>query len=283
MTRRWISMILVIVFVLGTCTSCSLARYQETVTVMDVEGVEVIYKESASKREATAIVEGIPVLCEYYPNTDECNLFIDDEPIPVHIVEHEDRIEVFLEEEYLSNYEDQVVGQLALTLTYAIPKLLFCAMVLLTLTYSASKRKRTYISADALAKVINGVRNSVQTFKKYFVKEADAATAIRTGRLTKTNAYYPAYLSGRAVMVCVANEITNWEAVTRLQNGYDVFATTAYAACWAAVKAATEKSKAYAAIPHTSHDEGYYPHYHAAGRRWVNNPRYFPHAWFPVG
>ena len=106
MTRRWISMILVIVFVLGTCTSCSLARYQETVTVMDVEGVEVIYKESASKREATAIVEGIPVLCEYYPNTDECNLFIDDEPIPVHIVEHEDRIEVFLEEEYLSRRFD---------------------------------------------------------------------------------------------------------------------------------------------------------------------------------
>ena len=282
MARRWISILLVVVFIFGTCTSCSVVQSQEIVTVLNVEGVEVLYKQSPEKREASTTVEGIPIVCEYYPETEECTLRVDDETIPVHIVEHEDRLEVFLEEEYLSNYDEKVVGQMALTMTLAIPAFLFCAMILLTLTYSTSKRKKTYISLDALGRVISGIRSSVQTFKKYRVKDADAATAIRTGKLRKYNTYYPAYLSGRAVMVCVWSEISEGAAVTRLVNGLDVFSSSDYAACWAAVKAApTSRHKASASVPHSAHDEGYYPHYHAEGRKWVNNPQFSPHAWFP--
>lgn len=97
--------------------------------------------------------------------------------------------------------------------------------------------------------------------------------------MKKTNTYYSAYLNGDSVMV--GGEIPLWIAVLRLQNGQDVFATSAFAAGYAAMKASTSKGKFYASSPHQSHTEGGYPHYHAYGRKWVNNSQYAPHAWYP--
>ena len=134
-------------------------------------------------------------------------------------------------------------------------------------------------SADAIGTVISGVRYNTSTYSRYRTIDVDAATAIRFGRMNKYNAYYEAYLKGNTVMI--SRQISQYQAVWRMETGRDVFATSAYAAGWVATQAATVNGVFASGNPHSSHKDGGYPHYHAYGRRWVNNSLHSPHAWYP--
>lgn len=114
------------------------------------------------------------------------------------------------------------------------------------------------------------------TYYRYRAVDVDAATAIRYGKMDKYNTYYEAYLINNNVYI--SNEISRWGAVSRLESGYDVFATSEFAARFVCMQASTKNGMP---IQHQSRGEGYYPHYHPLGRRWVNNRNYAPHCWYP--
>ena len=135
------------------------------------------------------------------------------------------------------------------------------------------------VSANALGNVIGGIKNNTKTYYRYREYDATAADAIRFGRMKKYNTCYKAYLSGNTVMI--GQEITEWEAIMRMTNGYDIFATSAYVAGRVANSAATYKGVFNSGEPHAAHRDGEYPHYHAFGRRWYKNRAHSPHAWYP--
>lgn len=279
MVRKFIALLLTICMVASMFVGCSNSQESFAVSSIQAGDLDITVVETQEKREASTTVEGVSLKCEHFFDTDEYLLYLDEEPIELTVTEYDEHIEVFLVNEVNTNYDEQVVGQMVLTLALATPAFIATAKVLLAVAAGYAATVAIYASANAIATVIGEVRTSSQVYKRYRTIDITAADAIRYGRMKKTNTYYSAYLNGNSVMV--GGEITLWMAVLRLQNGQDVFATSEFAAIYACTKASTSKNSGKTLIHHMASDEGYYPHYHPLGRHWYKNYNYAPHCWYP--
>lgn len=277
MTRKFIALLLVISLLFCMFPGC--AKENSTITEMQIDGYDISLEENREKRTASTIVEGIAMKCEYLIDTNEYWLYLDDEPIKLRVntLENGD-VEVFASEEWTES-SDEVIGQFALTLSFAVPALIAAAKALVCAVACVAATATICVSANALGNVIGGIKNNTKTYYRYREYDATAADAIRFGRMKKYNTCYKAYLSGNTVMI--GQEITEWEAIMRMTNGYDIFATSAYVAGRVANSAATYKGVFNSGEAHAAHRDGEYPHYHAFGRRWYKNRAHSPHAWYP--
>ena len=277
MTRKFIALLLVISLLFCMFPGC--AKENSTITEMQIDGYDISLEENREKRTASTIVEGIAMKCEYLIDTNEYWLYLDDEPIilRVNTLENGD-VEVFASEEWTES-SNEVIGQFALTLSFAVPALIAAAKALVCAVACVAATATICVSANALGNVIGGIKNNTKTYYRYREYDATAADAIRFGRMKKYNTCYKAYLSGNTVMI--GQEITEWEAIMRMTNGYDIFATSAYVAGRVANSAATYKGVFNSGEAHAAHRDGEYPHYHAFGRRWYKNRAHSPHAWYP--
>lgn len=277
MTRKFIALLLVISLLFCMFPGC--AKENSTITEMQIDGYDISLEENREKRTASTTVEGIAMKCEYLIDTNEYWLYLDDEPIKLRVntLENGD-VEVFASEEWTES-SDEVIGQFALTLSFAVPALIAAAKALVCAVACVAATATICVSANALGNVIGGIKNNTKTYYRYREYDATAADAIRFGRMKKYNTCYKAYLSGNTVMI--GQEITEWEAVMRMTNGYDIFATSAYVAGRVANSAATYRGVFNSGEAHAAHRDGEYPHYHAFGRRWYKNRAHSPHAWYP--
>ncbi len=281
MTRKLIALLLVISLSFCMISGCS-GNQQElaTNTTVEVDGYDISVKETNTKREATTTVEGVPLTCEHIFDTKECLLYINEEPIELEVTIVNDGIEVCLASELeQNNLNEAVVAQSALVASIAAPSFITAAKYLMAISILGYASKNVAASADAIGNVISGVRYNKRTYNRYRTIDISAADAIRFGKMRKSNTYYEAYLKGNTVFI--SREITQYEAIWRLQSGRDVFSTSNFAAQYACVRASTNAFRGKPVTYHSSSGEGYYPHYHPLGRRWVNDSRYAPHCWFP--
>lgn len=279
MTRKLVALLLVVSMVFCMFAGCAFKQEMVTTTTVEMDGYDITVEETASRRTASATVEGIPMKCEHNFNTDEYWLYInEEEPIQLEVAVLDNNLIAISEvgtQTILT--DDMVAGQFVLTLSWAVPALIVAAKALICTAVGVTATATVCVAADAIGNVIGGVRSSSRTYYSYRTIDVSAADAIRYGRLNRTNAYFEAYLSNNTVYI--GKQISQWSAVWRLERGYDVFATSAFAAGYACLQASTVRGKD---IPnHTSSSEGYYPHYHPLGRRWVNNPSSAPHCWYP--
>lgn len=277
MKRKLVALFLVVSMVFCMFAGCANKQEMVTTTTVEMDGYDITVKETNTKREATTTVEGVPITCEHTLDSDEYWLHLSDVSYELDVQVLEDCIEVKFKDEVTSiDYEDVVVGQ-SLTLTLAVPSFIIAGKALICTLVGFGTTATVYVAADAIGDVIGGVRSSKSTYYSYRTIDVAAADAIRYGRLNRTNAYFEAYLSNNTVYI--GKQISQWNAVSRLERGYDVFATSAFAAGYACLQASTVRGKD---IPnHTNSSEGYYPHYHPLGRRWVKNPNSAPHCWYP--
>ena len=246
---------------------------------LQIDGYDISLEESREKRTASTTVEGVAMKCEYLIDTNEYWLYLDDEPIKLRVNTLENgNVEVFTSEEWTEK-NDEVIGQFVLTLSFAVPALIAAAKALVCAVACVAVTATICVSADALGNVIGGIKNNTKTYYRYREYDVTAADAIRFGRMKKINTCYKAYLSGNTVMI--GQEITEWEAIMRMTNGYDIFATSAYVAGRVANSAATYRGVFNSGEAHAAHRDGEYPHYHAFGRRWYKNRAHSPHAWYP--
>lgn len=278
MERKFLSLLLVVSMIL--CLFVGFTNKQEIVTtIIPMDGYDITIEETASKRISSTIVEGIPMKCENNFKTDEYWFHINEgEPIQLEVGVLDNNLIVISEVESKTiPTDDVVVGQFVLTLSLASPTLIIAAKALICTAVGVTATAIVCVAADAIGNVIGSVRSSKRTYYSYRTIDVAATDAIRFGRFNRTNAYFEAYLSNN--IVYIGRQISQWDAVWRLEKGYDVFATSAFAAGYACLQASTVRGKD---IPnHISSSEGYYPHYHPLGRRWVNNTNFAPHCWYP--
>lgn len=275
MTRKLISLALVVSMLV--CAFTGLVSNKAVTTTITVDGYNVTIQETEDTRTTCTTVEGIPMKCERNLSTDEYWLYINENsPIQLEVEQLDDAHIAITEVNNMFSSNIEVVGQFVLTLSLAVPTFIAAAKILICTAASVTLTASICISADAIGNVIGGIRSNTFTYYRYRLVDIDAATAIRTGKVRKYNTYYEAYLCNNKVFI--GQEISRWGAVSRLECGYDVFATSAFAARFACMQASTRKGTP---TNHQSSGEGYYPHYHPLGRRWVNNRNYAPHCWYP--
>lgn len=276
MTRKLISLVLVVSMLV--CVFTGLTSSKTVTTTITVDGYNITVRETQGTRTTHTTVEGIPMKCERNLSTDEYWLYIN-EANPIQLeVEHLDDTHIAISEitNTMVSSDTEVAGQFVLTLSFAIPTFIAAAKILICTAAAVTLTSAIYVSANAIGNVIGGVRSNTMTYCRYRCVDLDAATAIRYGKMEKKNSYYEAVLRNNTVYI--GREISRWGAVSRLECGYDVFATSAFAASFACAQASTRRGTP---TYHQSSGEGYYPHYHPLGRRWVNNRNYAPHCWYP--
>lgn len=279
MARKLVALALVVSMIFCMFAGCSSTQEKGTTKTVQMSDLNISVVETESKREASTTVEGVSLKCEHYFDTDEYLLYLEEEPIHLNVSTLDDRIEVYMADEAIADYEEGVVGQLVLTLSLATPTFIAAAKALLAIAAGYAATTAVCVSADALGTVIGGIRSNSKVYTRLRTIDVSAADAIRFGRMRKTNTYYEAYLSGDTVMV--SREISQWEAISRLERGRDVFATSEFAAIYVCLAATTNNNRNKILTKHESRGDGYYPHYHPLGRRWVNNPYHSPHCWYP--
>lgn len=279
MTRKLVALILVVSMILCMFTGCASTQETSTTTIVQTSDLDISVVETEGKREASTTVEGVSLKCEHNFDTDEYWLYLEEEPIHLNVATFEDHIEVYMADEAVADYEEGVVGQLVLTLSLATPTFIAAAKTLLAIAAGYTVTTTVCVSADALGTVIGGIRSNSKVYTRLRTIDVPAADAIRFGRMKKTNTYYEAYLSGNTVMV--SREISQWEAIIRLERGKDVFATSEFAAIYACLAATTNNNRGKDLIHHTTNKEGYYPHYHPLGRHWYKDYDSAPHCWYP--
>lgn len=278
MARKFLVIILTICMVF--CMFSGFESTNNSTIEMDVDGYDISIEETPVKRVASTIVEGVPMKCEHIFDTDEYCLYLQEDPIQLKVNALENgTIEVFTTEEWDESQEDKVIGQAVLTLSLAAPAAISAAKALICAAAGLAITKCISVSADALGNVIGGIRYNTTTYYRYRYVSISAADAIRFGRMNRYNTCYIAYLSGNTVMI--GSEISEWQAINRMKNGYDIFGTSAYVAGRVANAAATYRGVFYSGEPHDGHRDGQYPHYHAFGRRWYKDRTHSPHAWYP--
>ena len=281
MKRKLLAILLTVSMLFCMLSGC--ASKQKTTTVMSVRventDLDIVVEETETRKTASTTYEGVPMKCEHLFDTDEYWLYLEEEPIKLKVNTLDNgTIEVFTTNEW-NEANDEVVGQFVLTASLMVPGFIAAAKTLIGITIGVVVTKYICFSANALGNVIGGIRSSSSTYYRYRHVDITAADAIRFGRMTRYNTYYIAYLSGNTVMI--GREINQWTAVYRLKNGYDVFATNDYSAFRATYQAAVWTGKG-GIIKHTYEtSDGYYPHYHPVGRKWVNNPMSYPQCWYP--
>ena len=280
MKRKLLALVLVVSMIFCMFTGFTSTQKSDLPQTLQASGYNITVVEKNNRREASTVVEGVPIKCEHKLDTDEYLLYLEEEPIHLNVTTFDDHIEVSMADEVVSNLEDQVVGQYVLTFTLAVPAFISAAKVLLAVAAGYAATAVVYVSANAIGNVIGGIRYNTKTYQRYRAVDTSAAVAIRFGRMNRYNTYYVAYLSGSTVMV--GREISRWEATMRLQQGYDVFATSEFAAIYVCLAATTNNNRG---KPLTHHSfisgEGYYPHYHPLGRHWYKNYAFAPHCWYP--
>lgn len=290
MIRKFVAVLLAVTMIICMLASCASTKEQKntevettefTTTTEDGTELNVVVTQTSVKREAFTTVEGIPMKCEHFFNDNETWLYFNDQdPMQINVVQNEEKIEVFwLNNGSSTDIEETVVGQYVLTLSLAVPSMIAAAKTIICVAVGVATTASVLIAADLYGNVIGGIRYSSSSYYMYQDIDAEAAYAIRYGRLSPYNTVYTAELSGNTVMI--GYEISEWMAVNRLKNGYDVFATTPFAAAYVCAKAATLKNIGKNPTFHRVAEEGYYPHFHPLGRHWYKNYNYAPHCWFP--
>lgn len=279
MTRKFISMALVVSMLL--CIFCGFISNNSLTTNINVDGYNITVEENQTTKTTSTIVEGVPMKCERNLTTDEYLLYINDsEPIQLEVTLLDDThiaISDVSDNADFSNTE--VIGQYVLTLSLAVPSFISAAKLLVCAAASVTLTSYICVSANAIGNVIGGIRSNSKTYYRYRAVDVDAATAIRYGKMDKYNTYYEAYLNNNTVYV--GQEISRWAAVSRLECGYDVFATSEFAALYVCIAATTSNNRNKTLIRHTNSGEGYYPHIHPLGRHWYKNYTSAPHCWYP--
>lgn len=276
MERKFIAILLAISMLFCMLVGCS--KTESMITEVVIDGFEITIEETKAKRTASTTVEDIPVKCEYLIDTDEYWLYLTEEPIQLKVnVLDNGAVEILTCSEWDEYHEDEVVGQFALTASIASSTAILSAKTLICALIGVTVTSRVFVSADAIGNVIGGIRYNTKTYYKYRQIDMAAADAIRLGRMNRNNAYFTAMLKNNTVMVGM--KISQTEAVRRLEFGQDVFATSAFAAGYVCLQASTVRGKD---IPnHQATNEGFFPHYHPLGRRWVQNRLFAPHCWYP--
>lgn len=280
MTRKLLAIILTVSMLLCMLSSCASPQKSTTISVqVDSQNLDIVVEETEKRRSASTTYEGVPMKCEHWLDTDEYWLYLEEEPIKLKVNTLDNEvIEVFTVDEWKES-KDDVIGQFVLTTSLMVPGFITAAKILIGISIGVVVTQTIYLSANALGNVIGGIRYNTNTYYRYRQVDISAADAIRFGRLSKYNTCYNAYLSGNTVMI--GQEITEWQAINRMKNGYDIFATSAYVAGRVANAAATYKGVFNSGSSHSAHRDGEYPHYHAFGRRWYKNRNHSPHAWYP--
>lgn len=281
MSRKLLAILLAVSLLLCMLSGCTSKQNATTTISVEVEDtdLDIVVEETEKKKTASTTYEGVPMKCEHLFDTDEYWLYLEEKPIKLKVNTLDDgTIEVFTTSEW-KEVNDEVVGQFVLTASMMVPGFITAAKLLIGITIGVTVTKTICLSANALGNVIGGIRSNSNTYHRYRQVDITAADAIRFGKASKYNTCYVAYLSGNTVMI--GQEITEWQAINRMKNGYDIFATSAYVAGRVANAAATYKGVFNSGEAHAAHRDGEYPHYHAFGRRWYKNVNHSPHAWYP--
>ena len=135
MARKLVALLLVVSMAFCMFAGCANIPEIVTTTTVEVDGYDIIVKETNTKREASTTVEGIPITCENIFDTQECWLYISEEPIELAVTILEDGLEVYLASELTEdNLEERVVAQSALVLSIATPSLINAAKYLIAIS-----------------------------------------------------------------------------------------------------------------------------------------------------
>lgn len=213
--------------------------------------------------EVTNTVDDITLKVEYAKNNDKYTLYRDEMAYDLSTTKYGNDLVIDLEDNDNRNYEGVVVGQCPLVIPLVLwtPALIEAAQLTIAAAVAVVGTYTVWYSVDSIAKTID---------------ESRVETKVRE-ETKKVSGYYAAALVGGTVVI--SKQITYEEAVARLIAGIDVFATTREAAKIATLAATVPNQKC---IFHNAHDvgEGFYPHYHPGGRKWIMNANYLPHCWF---
>lgn len=279
MTRKLVALLLVVSMVFCMFAGCANKQELVTTSTVEVNGYNITIKESMAKRESSSTLDGVTVKCEYVFEQQEYWLYINEEPLKLGVTIVDDGLEVSLANEIdIGDIENSVVAQMALVASISSPLFIDLSKNLVAIAVLGYVTSKISVSLDTIGGIISGVRTNSKTYYHYRTIDIAAADAIRFGKIDRSiDAYYEAYLKGNTVFI--SKSISQYQAVWRLKNGYDVFAISDYAALSATYKAAVWPENG-GIIKHTYSSEQY-PHYHPVGRKWINNPSSYPHCWYP--
>jgi hypothetical protein len=215
--------------------------------------------------EAINTIDNTILKVKYTKDIDEYSLYRDDIEYGLDVTKYGNDLVIDLGEAQPLNYDGIVIGQCPLVIPLILwtPALIEAAQITIAATIAVVGTYTLWYSVDSIAKTIDTTSAQVKVQEKEKTK--------------KSTGYYSAALAGSKVVI--SNQITYEQAVARLIAGMDVFATSKIAASAAAFAATAPPSKL---IYHLAHDtgDGFYPHYHPGGRKWIMNPNHEPHCWF---
>ncbi|MDF2865623.1 MAG: hypothetical protein K0R72_432 [Clostridia bacterium] len=229
----------------------------------------VITTKANGNIEVINTIDDTTLKVKYAKDVDKYTLYRDEIAYDLSTQKYGDNLVIDLAQTDPQNYDGVVVGQFAFAIPLILwtPALIEAAQITIAAAVAVVGTYTVWYSVDSIAKTIDANKVNVKVQEKVEEKED-----------TKKNSpYYSAALAGGVVVI--NKQITYEAAVARLIAGMDVFATTREAAKAAALAATVPTTKY---IYHKAHDvgEGFYPHYHPGGRKWIVNPNHEPHCWF---
>ncbi len=281
MSRKILAVLLAIVMIVVIIPTTAFAQTEET--------TEPTIIETSDKVMAKQEVDGCVVQYEYLKETEESYLSIANERYKLDVQMVDDVLLVSMSSEAENTYETKVVAQVT-TATIAVGfctvAVVYAAKDVIVAGLSKAVQASTSaieIAADSIANTINKIRANKITTKNVTAassakRKVAVAAITKIKKAKKDNKDY--YFSARLVngTVYIGKQISYSQAVSRLRSGLDVFASGQQAAQKAA-KAASPRKRA---APHGSHHsgDGNFPHFHATGVKWKNNPKHEPHCWY---
>jgi len=229
-------------------------------------------------------VDGSNVKCSYEKDTDNYYLYLDDVEYELNVDMYDGCAMVYMSHESSTTNTNEFIAQsataLTLTAAYWSPKIIAAAKVVISSVIKITLAVAAYYSAELIATTINDVKIGELTKRDLKTKAKTATKAIdliKTAKRDNNAYYYEAYLYKNQVMI--GRQISFYEAVKRLENGCDVFASNLNAALGAAKKASTIGQVKF--DPYHRGKGFMFPHYHPRGRTWIKDSTSMPHCWFP--
>lgn len=228
-------------------------------------GNVVINTKDDGNVEVINTIDNTTLRVKYAKDKDKYTLYRDNMEYQLSTATYGNNLVVDIEDADAQNYDGIVVGQCPLVIPLILwtPALIEAAQITIAAAVAVVGTYTVWYSVDSIAKTIDNAKTEAKVQEKEKTKKA-------------TGYYAAALLGGK---VAISRQITYAEAVTRLTAGMDVFATNKMAASSAAFAATAPGTKL---IFHNAHDvgEGFYPHFHPGGRKWIVNPSGPPHCWF---
>lgn len=261
-------LILVVVLVFTSMPLVKKHLYGQKVQKNNYENVIVSTKGNGNV-EVVNTVSDTTLKVKYTKDKDKYTLYRDDVAYDLATTQYGENLLIDLDASKAIQQEGTVVGQFAIAIPLILwtPVLIEAAQITIAAAVAVVGTYTIWYSVDSIAKTIENTK----------VEEKVVAKEVAKEDTKKNKAYYSAALVGG--VVAINREITFEEAVIRLSAGKDVFATNKMAASTVAVAATVPGKKT---IHHLAHDvgEGFYPHFHPGGRKWIVNPKNAPHCWY---